>query len=435
MGKIVFNILGSLVIITLALFPGCKKDQSDGSPPRIEITNPYDSQSYTAGDTIYADFSVSDNSAVSSISFGLVDANMAVALNAVQVTPAGNNGTYHLVYPIYDLHLASAVYYVKVTASDGYNSISRYQKINLSAIPKVRKGYYYVTRPLANLVKIWALDTNLVSSAYYSLNGDLVSTGLSSYTQDLFTCGMYTGNMSAVSLLNPALKWSIPVVNNSIPYFEGVYNSGVNTYVSFYSGQIKGYDQNGSQRFNAAATNNYFPMHIFRHGGYIAAEAKDVSSSAKKIILFYVSSGQGYQECVMTQDVAAFFTYDTDNIFVMGNNGNQGVVQLYQVSTNGFWSPITLAPGKLLSAVQVDANTYLIAHSNGTIYKYTYSNSSIVPFITGVVAAHMSYDDVNQEVLVSEAGQLKLYNYANAGLINSTTASDSVCGLHVLFNR
>jgi hypothetical protein len=435
MPKIVFNTLGSLAFILLLSTNACKKEESDGVPPQIEIANPYDGQAYLAGDTIHADFSVSDNQAISSISFGLVNSSLITAVPAVAVGPTGNNGTYHVDYPISDLHLAGGIYYVKVTASDGYNTISRYQKINLSALPRKRLGYFYVTRPTINLVNIQRLDTNLVTSLHYALSGDLVATGLSSYTQTIITAGMYTGNVNAVSLTNPGLNWSIPVVNNSLPYFEGLYASGSTTYVSFYSGQVKGYDASGSQRFLATLTNNYFPQHIFRHASYIAAEAKDLSGPGKKIVLFYLSSGAGYQECIMNQDVTAFFTYDADNIFVMGNNGSQGVVQLYQLSTNGFWSPITLPAARLLSAVQVDSNTYLLGMDNGTVYKYTYSNSSLVPFVTGVNAAHMSFDDVNQELLVSEGNVIRQYNYVSSALINSTVAADSVCGLHVRFNE
>jgi hypothetical protein len=84
---------------------------------------------------------------------------------------------------------------------------------------------------------------------------------------------------------------------------------------------------------------------------------------------------------------------------------------------------------------QVSSDVYLIAHSNGTIYKYQYSNSSIVPFIPGVTASHMAFDDVNQEVLVSDVNTIKKFNYSNAALINSFTATDSVCGLHIQFNK
>ena len=435
-GKIVFNILGSLIFITTAFFFACRKDKSDGSPPEIQVTNPYYGQTFTVGDTIHADFSVSDDQAISSISVMIADSNLVTVMSPLGVSPTGKNASYHLDYPISDPHLNGGLHYFKVVAFDGYNYVTKYQRIYLTALPKKRLSYVYVTHPAANTVQVLQLDSALNSSAYYSLAGDLVNTDLSSYTQQLFTCGMYTGHMNAIALDAPAVAWYIPVINNSIPYFENVYSSGNTVYVSYYQGStIKGYDANGSQRFIASVTNNYYPIHTFRHDVYLVAEAKAVSSSVKKIILYYASGGASFQECILNQDVVAFFTKDSDNIFAFGNNGNQGVVQIYQVSTNGFWSPVNLATGKILSVVQVSSDEYLIAHSNGTIYKYQYSNGSVTPFIPGVTASHMAFDDVNQELLVSDVNVIKKFNYSNAALINSFTATDSVCGLHIRFNK
>ncbi|HEY6163261.1 MAG TPA: DUF4625 domain-containing protein, partial [Bacteroidia bacterium] len=396
MKKIVFNILGSLTFITTAFFFACKKDHGDTTPPEIQVTNPYYGQTFMVGDTIHADFSVSDNTAINSISVMIADSNLVTVMSPVGVFPTSKNASYHLDYPISDLHLNGGLHYFKVVAFDGYNNVTKYQRIYLTALPKKRLAYFFVTHPTANSVQVSRLDSALNPSAYYSLNGDLVNSDISSYTQQLFTCGMYTGHMNAIALDAPAVAWYLPVINNSIPYFENVYSAGNTVYVSCYQGStIKGYDGNGNQRFIATVANNYYPIHTFRHDIYLVTEAKDVSSLAKKIILYYAAGGASFQECIMNQDVVSFFTKDSDNIFVFGNNGNQGVVQIYRVSTNGFWSPLNLAAGKILSVAQVSSDVYLIAHSNGTIYKYQYSNSSIVPFIPGVTASHMAFDDVN----------------------------------------
>lgn len=435
MKRIVFNILGSLMIFTLLVVESCRKDKGDSSPPEIVISNPFDGQQFSEGDTVQVDFSISDNNSVSTITVTLVDANLSPALPSLTVSPTSANASYTVLYPLNDIHLNSGLYYISVGASDGYNSLSKYRKVNISASPKKRVEYYFVTHPNVNLVQVSRLDTMFVQSPYYQVTGDLSNSDISSYNQCIYTAGSLTGKVNAINTGIPALRWSLPVFVSSSPYFEYVYNTGTMTYVSFYSGLIKGYDASGGQRFLATVNNGFYPVKLFLHNGSIVTETRDVSSSARKIILYQASTGAGLQECGLNQDVISFNTLDNDNILTLGNNAGQGMMEIYQVSTNGFWSPHVIPAGKILSVAEIDPDTYLIGHSNGTIYRYTYSNNSLITYMTGVTASHISYDDVNQELLVSQNNLIKQFDYSSAALLNNVNVTDSVYGLHILFNK
>ena len=141
------------------------------------------------------------------------------------------------------------------------------------------------------------------------------------------------------------------------------------------------------------------------------------------------------QETNVAQDVIEFFSKDTDNFFVFGNSSGQGVIEIYQISSNGFWTPHTLLPGTVLCAEQIDSDTYLIGHSNGNIYKYIYSTNSSTPFITGVLARNIKYDSVNQQVIVTEGNKIKQFDYTTASLINTIVHADSIFDIHVLYNH
>ena len=435
MKEIVFNRLGSFILFSLVVFFSCKKETTDLTPPAISIYAPYQNQSYNYTDTIRTDFSVSDDFAVNSIGVTVVDANIIPVLPSLTVTPLGRLGTYHQSIVIDNIHLATGSYFLKITASDGQNTGEKFQPITILGAPKKRLSYFYVTKPAPNSVQVNSLDTNFVSGNYYSVYGDLIASEINSYNQNICTEGSQTGNLNTIRLSSPSLAWSVPVVNSSSPYFEGLSCWNNMTYVSFYTSVIKGYDENGNQRFNATVANGFYPIKILRHDIYLAAEAKDISSSAKKIILYYLGSGLGAQENALNMDVVSMFTYDAGNIFLFGNSGGQGVFSVYQIATNSFVSPVNIPAGSILSAVQVDNDNYLIAHSNGTIYKFQYSGNSLTVFASGVIAAHMAYDDVNHELLVSQSNSIKKYNYTNSALLNSIPTTDSVCGLHVLFNK
>jgi hypothetical protein len=68
---------------------------------------------------------------------------------------------------------------------------------------------------------------------------------------------------------------------------------------------------------------------------YLIYDMKNLSSTTKKLVIAYASTGTGMQEVVMNEDAVQLCPADSDNILVFGNNSsNQGVLEHYRLSTN-----------------------------------------------------------------------------------------------------
>jgi hypothetical protein len=424
----------AFVCALVVLLYACKKEE-DTVAPFVNISSPFENQAFAVHDTMSVSATVSDETLLESAYVILVDENLVPVQPAVQVKVDNNEEKFTLKYVIYDIHLASGTYYVKVSAFDGYNTTNSYRKVSVTAAPRERKGFYLVSGSQSSLTVSLA-DDALTITPKLTLSGDYAASSINSYYQDLYVSGKYSGGMNAVSLQNNSLKWNLPVVQGTVPYFTNVYNDGNYSYVSYYSGHLRGYDHNGTLKYTVTAAENFFPDNTYHHGEYIISEQHDKTSPVRKLAVYYASNGTGKQETsVLFQDVIAFHSKDPDNIFVFGNSGSQGDISIYSMSGNSFWSPYGLPSGRLLSVAQVDNNTYLLAHENQVVYKFQYNPLGLIPLITGVKATSIQYDPVMSQVVTSGDNNLRLYNYQNGAMINSVLYSDTIRGVHVWYNK
>ena len=86
-------------------------------------------------------------------------------------------------------------------------------------------------------------------------------------------------------------------------------------------------------------------------------------------------------------------------------------------------------------ALKIDSDTYLLGHSNGTIYKYQYSIGSVTAYLTGYTAVKMKYDDVNNKLYVVEANRVSSFDYGTTVLSNSVNSLENILDIHLLYNR
>ncbi|OFY83908.1 MAG: hypothetical protein A3F72_07885 [Bacteroidetes bacterium RIFCSPLOWO2_12_FULL_35_15] len=435
--RIVKKIVSLFCLIYITFFFSCKKKEDDNFGPAVTISSPAENQSYNVFDVIQVNASVRDETQITSLSVSLEDANYNVAIPALSIPVSSPSMTINTQYALDNIHLESGFYYLLITASDGKNDSHTYQKIYLTAIPKVRKNIYVVTAVNNSQTHLSYIDstfTSIVPSINFS--GDFIGSSISSYFQMGYMCGNYTGNFTGINLNDNSLQFNIAASTSSNPCFTGYYADGKNIYVARYDGFIKGVDYSGNSIFIANSKSGFYTQKLCFNNGYLIAEEKDKTSATKKIVTHY-STGVAFQECFVTQDVVMFCEKDLQNIFVFGNSSGQGVIQLFDRTNNNLWNPYnyTLPPGSILSAVKIDENTYLIGHSNGTIYKYEYLNSSLTTYLTGYTAIQLKYDDVTNEVCVAETNRVSTFYYSTATLNKSINSAETVLDINLLFNR
>ena len=368
------------------------------------------------------------------MSVTLISPAGGVAIPTVIFSVSGKSA--HLVfgYDLSDNHLVSGVYSLKISASDGVNVTNSFLHIQIIASPYKRKAIYLISRN-TSAVFVSKVDTNYLITPVQSLSGDYSGSAISSWFQQMYVAGAYTGNFTAINTSTGAISWFKPVVSGFNPWFNGAFVFSNLVYSPYFNGSVKGYDTSGNQKINLLTQSNYHPGKIFLSGNYLLNEQIYVTNNSSKLVVNNSGTGMGLQELALNQSVVQFCEKDPDNIFIFGNNGGQGVIELYTISANGSWLPYTLPAGTILSVSQVDSDTYLIAASDGNIYKYQYSINSMTVFLSGITASVLQYDPLKNEVLASSVNTLRIYDYAGAVLKHTVLHTDTILNFHVLNNK
>lgn len=427
----------SIILLPVFIFlNSCKKDK-DTTPPVVTVTSPNDNSSYNVYDKIVVSGTASDENTLKSVSIKLVDANSATAQNSISVDVSSNSVSFQKDYYLYDIHLETGIYYIVVTASDGVSDTRVYRKIQITEVPDRRRGVYVITAPSSLQTEVNYVDSVYNNSLKYSYSGAYVSSAVSSYHQKFFiaTSSTTSGALRIINIGNGIQEWSETQPNSSANYFMNLMSDEQYLYCSYYNEYIQKYNYNSYRERAFYSASSYYPELVVKYYDYYISEQKSKSSNPANISVFY-NTGALMQQKDVGMDVVSILEKDASNLFVLGNNGTQGELKIYDFTNNFFWAPTTLSAGKVLDAVRVDNSTILIAHENGTIYKYQYSSTGLTPYITGVIASKLAYDGVNNQLLVASAKDLFYYNYTLVpSVIYTTTFTDTIKNIHILYNK
>jgi hypothetical protein len=236
------------IFIALIFTISCKKEDTVG--PVIKINKPSSGQHFTVGDTIFVSANISDNEQISSVTVKLLSSNYISVGHDISVKVPSNNSLINVHYIIEDLNLLSGNYIMAVVASDGHNSTNAYVTIHLTELPRVRKAVYLLTATNNSSFRVSALDSMHTLSQVINVNGDYSGSAIYSIQHQLYTLGSITGALNSFDLELYTSLWTHPPVSPVVPTFRNLFFSGDIVYVSYYDGNILGFDQSGNQNYS-----------------------------------------------------------------------------------------------------------------------------------------------------------------------------------------
>ena len=422
-----------VALVCIAFFSSCKKEESNG--PVVHINYPMQGQGFTAGDTVSVSATVTDDQRVTSIIIRLLNASYISCDHDEGVPISGNNLEINKDYVISNINLETGDYYIAVIASDGNNVTNEYVRIHINELPKERKGIFILSASNPFSFAVSRLDALNNPVSVTNLNGDYVSSAIYSRNHELFTIGSISGSFNAYDLDGQSFLWSYPPTGFSIPTFMNLFLIKDRIYVSYYDGNIKGYDMGGVQKFEAQQQGYFIPDVIFRTDQYFFSEIFYRGSHQNKLGVFYFT-GAEKQERAIDIDLKNMYSLDQDHLLLFGNDSvlAQGKIEIYDIPGNGTVSLHTILTGMLNQVIQLDDIHYLIAYSDG-IYRYDYSMNSLTPFVTSLPVYSMEYDEVNQELFACSGNKVHVYNVVTAAPEYVVNVVDSVLDVRVMYNK
>lgn len=423
-------------LVNVFLFTACKKEE-DNYGPDVTFNTPADNQFFNVNDAVLVNANIKDQTKIASVIVTLVNENYIPVNDAVSARVNSPQMVLNISYLINNIHLEDGLYYIQIKASDGKNTSNTYRPITIGAVPKVLRKIMLTTTLSSSSTHVLFVDSLLSSiTPYRTFTGDWLGSSVSSYFQQMYVCGNYSGSFTGVKLEDNTVKFAINPLLSPDPYFTAYYSLDKTNYVARYDGYIKGYDNNGNPSYTAAANTNYYVSKLIINNGIMLAEETSKTGGGKILVSFY-STGAPEQQVAITQDVVTFCEKDDNNVFVFGNLAGQGVLQLYDRIHNNLWNPYgyALATGAITCAVKIDADTYLIGHSNGTIYKYQYTAGSVTTFLSGYNSVALKYDSLARRVYIAEPNLLTAIDYVSKTVVGSINSAVTIVDATLLYNR
>lgn len=416
------------------LFASCKKD-GDTTLPVISIQQPVDGLQTNVFDAVHLVIDVSDDVELNRVEIKLVDVNLIGAMGPGTVSVAGTSATVQTDYLLSDITLESGQYYLQATAFDAAgNSSKDFVMIYVTAIPRELKGIFAVTTT-PGFVNIHQIDSAWNIIPYGNYQGDFTDLAVNSWWQQVGYTGSYTGMFRALSIdgQNPGWTWS--AFPGSGSYWGNVITHGRDWLINYRAdGYIRRTNSSGSAISNFNANSGYYFRNFTYSGDKFFADIIDLSSSSRYLGVYVESGGGAIQQSAMNLDPVALLPRDEVTIYTVGNWQGQGKLLIYDYDQNGFWEPIALPLGQVLSACEIDPSTILIAMDNGNIYKFTYSPVGLVPW-NAVTAQHIRYDEADGTIITVEGTSVKQYDYPLTGILNQVALPDTALDVELWYNR
>lgn len=421
--------------VWLLVQSSCKKE-TQNALPQITVTSPAEGAQFNVYDTIRVTFSVTDKEGLKQYSVALCNNLLVPVQQSVNSALTGYAANIDFGYRIDNAQLADGDYYLLFAVEDDGGNLEKvYRHIYITSLPQVRRGFYLIGLPNSNQISVTQVDSAWNMFGAGTFTGDYTASCINTHWQQLYLCGKQTGPFYALSLPTCGIAWQMNPLPSPGDFFTNAACMNDFVYVSYRDDAVQGFDHTGALRFGTNITNGYYPIKSLYYNNRVFLEQKDPGGPTRKLVMYNASTGTGMQETLLGGEVISMFEKDPSNIYVLSNTGNQGKLQIYDITANGLWEPVSLPSGKVLAAAAVDNNTLLIAMSTGNVYKFTYSPLGLLTALPGVTAHHLRFDPLHNEVITTLQNQLRVYDYSSGVLEQTVTNTDSIANVEIWYNR
>lgn len=417
----------------MILFVGCKKDE-DGNAPSVSIQQPTDGLQADVFDTIHVVLDLADDAELSYVELKLVDINLIGAMTIGTLTASGTSATLNADFVLDDITLSTGQYYILATVFDAAgNSSKDYAMIYVTEVPRELKGFFAVTTT-PGFVTVYQVDTSWTSVQFGSYQGDFTDLAVSSWWQQVAYTGAYNGVFRCLSIDGNYAGWTLNPFPSAGPYWGNTITHGRDWLINYRdNGMLKTLTWSGTTSSINNANTGYYFRNFTHSGDKLFADMVDATGTSR-ILGVYISGGGAVQQSIMNLNSIALLPRDENTIYAVGNEAGQGKLLIYDYTSNGFWEPISLPAGQVLSACEIDPSTLLIAMDNGNIYKFTYSPVGLIAWVSAT-ARHVRYDEADWTVITCEGTSIKQYDYPLTGVLNQVVLPDTAADVELWYNR
>lgn len=410
----------------------CKKE--DEVYPVIILENPASQITIGPTDTVLVEARITDNNTIEKVTVQLLTINFAPVSSALILEP--NSSEYHLSvnYILQNPQLSSGTYLIAVTASDGKNTAYAYREVYVLALPQLRKAVFVLSKNNTGIVNISRADTLHQLQSFLNLPSDYLGSSVDSKNQVLYVLGQTTGGLTFIDANSAALINSIPP-NTPMgpPTFQFLHFKDNLNFISFYDGNVRAYDQNGTRNFEAIQSGYARPNAILKTEDYVYVENFYLNAQQNKLEQYFYPSGISNQIIFLDMDIVSLYEKSSDELFLFGDKNGQAVLEKYDRLNNSIQLIRTFGNYTIHDVFQYRNTQYYLATSNG-LFRYDYDMNSLSP-LTSIASQGIKYDPLMNEFFLSENSAVHVIDGASFTEKYTLSCPDSVLNILFLYDR
>ena len=424
------KIFAFLSLFVLIVIHSCKT--SDSSPPLVSISAPSDNQIFDAGDTIKVQAQITDNENISYWEVRLTDEQFAPIGEVVSGRPNSTQASINIDYPL-PLGNPPGTYYIRIRADDDEATTNQYVKLNINASPRDRIGLVAVVENGGQFsVKYWLNGGSWI--LLDNLGSNYIGSGFSSQTQQ-FAAGDVFGDLSVYDFSSGQLAYTKPcIAAPGFPCIKAVANDGQYNYMALEEGRMRRYNRLGALSLDVALLEFRIPQGFYFQDDRIFIYETDQTSSSGFWTSYNGNNGASIQESVLPGIPVAVFSQSPGTTLMFLNSQAGGAIRRYQFGSNGFEAALPGPKGPILSAASKSSNQFFFSQPDG-IYSLNYSTSNTLLFKAAIEPQVMTYDDIGDELIVSDGMVISAYSASSGDLNYSTSPGGNVINLFVWYTE
>jgi len=200
--------------------------------------------------------------------------------------------------------------------------------------------------------------------------------------------------------------------------------------------RIQGYDKNGNPNFHTQINTGFYMESALIHDNrYFVAEEQHLSANTVRLLLYWIDNGVLVQQTTVNKDIKGIYSKNPSTIILLANDASaNGKVLFYDIPSGGITSPFNVSLNQIDDCLEINTGTYLVVEG-GDITTVNVNSFTSAPYLTGVNANNIWYDELTNELYVASGNSLDIYDYGTKSLKGNYVHTDIIKDVVFWYNK
>ncbi|MCF6171856.1 MAG: hypothetical protein L3J66_12835 [Bacteroidales bacterium] len=420
------------VVCSVLFSVGSCRKKTEVPPPVIEILSPLENDLVVLPATIHVKLHIASDRTLTMVRISIENAAQVPMTTPVFLYPAA--GEFDFEVDVYIGKLpegTSGPYYLRVKAENGGAARNDFVQLRFSGPELVSKGFYLVTRPGVSTTRVLFFDTAFGSSVFIDLPNAFNSAAVSQLDDQLYLSTKSPDRLRAFRFPTGETAWEKEAQMPFPEYFDLKLTDQL-IYIGSGNGRIWGFRaDNGKEQFVSPLVYDSVPGQIGIFEDFVVADYRSLVGPERGWLIFYKETAALVRKHSSQLSVQAFYPALSKNeALVLGNIGNLGVVQFYDIENNDILLSLNFATGIISASCPMETGSYLIAVGKDVWqFNETQKGLKLLRQTTDEVV-DLKYDQASRQIYLATANRLNIFNATADTLIaefESAATIQAVC--------